>query len=86
MSINPFNKNFAMIITVFVSDSDSNKEALQEEIIDEDEIVEREVDMHVLQRTVKSCCFSNNGLLITKITICQTIPLILIEIIRKNVH
>ena len=46
-----------MILTVFVSDSDSNEEAFQEENREEDES-EAEVDSHVPQGTIKSYCFT----------------------------
>ena len=46
-----------MILTVFVSDSDSNEEAFQEENREEDES-EEEVDRHVPQGTIKSYCFT----------------------------
>ena len=45
-----------MILTIFVSDSDSN-EALQEEDCEEDES-EEEVATHVPQGTIKSYCFT----------------------------
>ena len=44
-----------MILTIFVSDSDSNEEALQEENHQEDES-EKEVATHVPQGTIKSYC------------------------------
>ena len=40
-------KNFIMILTIFVADSDRNEEALQEENCKEDESVEGEVERHV---------------------------------------
>ena len=46
-----------MILTIFVSDSDSNEEAFQEENREEDES-EEEVDRHVPQGTIKSYCFT----------------------------
>ena len=45
-----------MILTIFVSDSDSNEEAFQDENREEDES-EEEVDRHVPQGTIKSYCF-----------------------------
>ena len=47
-----------MILTIFVSDSDSNQEAFQEENREEDESEEEEVDRHVPQGTIKSYCFT----------------------------
>ena len=58
MSTNNFNRNYVIISTILVSDSDSNEEALQEANIEEDESVEGEVDRHVAQGTIKSCCFT----------------------------
>ena len=46
-----------MILTIFVSDSDSNEEAFQEENREEDES-EEEVDRHVPQGTIKLYCFA----------------------------
>ena len=46
-----------MILTVFVSDSDSNEETLQEENRQEDES-EKDVATHVPQGTIKSYCFT----------------------------
>ena len=46
-----------MILTIFVSDSDSNEEAFQEENSEEDES-EEEVDRHVPQGTINSYCFT----------------------------
>ena len=46
-----------MILKVFVSDSDSNEEAFQDENREEDES-EEEVDRHVPQGTIKSYCFT----------------------------
>ena len=46
-----------MILTIFVSDSDSNEEAFQEENREEDES-EEEVDRHVPQGTIKSYFFT----------------------------
>ena len=44
---------------IFFSDSDSNKEALQEENCEEDGSVEGEVGRNVPpQGTIKSCCFT----------------------------
>ena len=40
-------KNFIMILTIFVADSDRNEEALQEENCKEDGSVEGEVERHV---------------------------------------
>ena len=45
-----------MILTNFVSDSDSNEEVYQEENREEDE--SEEVDRHVPQGTIKSYCFT----------------------------
>ena len=45
-----------MILKVFVSDSDSNEEAFQDENREEDES-EEEVDRHVPQGTIKSYFF-----------------------------
>ena len=61
-STNPFN-TFIMILTIFVSDSDSNEEALQGENGEEDGN-EGEVDIHVqtkppLSKVLgKPCCFT----------------------------
>ena len=46
-----------MILTIFVSDSDSNEEAFQEEGREEDENEEK-VDRQVPQGTIKSYCFT----------------------------
>ena len=45
-----------MILTIFVSDSDSNGEALQEENRQED--ASEKVATHVRQGIIKSYCFS----------------------------
>ena len=45
-----------MILTIFVSDSDSNDKTLQEENREEDE--SEEVATHVPQDTIKSYCFT----------------------------
>ena len=72
-----------MILTIFVSDSNSNQEAFQEENREEDES-EEEVGRHVPQGTIKSYCFTYIIFRHTSLTTCQTIPLILIENIRKT--
>ena len=74
-----------MILTVFVSDSDSNEEAFQEENREEDES-EEEVDRHVPQGTIKSYCFTNINISTYQFDYLpsQTIPLILIKNIRKT--
>ena len=46
-----------MILTIFVSDSDNDEEALQEETCEEDES-EEEVATHVRQGTIKSYRFT----------------------------
>ena len=68
-----------MILTTFVSDSDNDEEALQEEICEEDES-EKEVATHVRQGTIKSYCFTLSFFLHQFVSI----PLILIENIRKT--
>ena len=45
-----------MILTIFVSDYDSNQEAFQEENREDES--EEEVDRHVPQGTIKSYCFT----------------------------
>ena len=73
-----------MMLTVFVSGSDSNEEALQEENCEEDESVEGEVERHVPpQGTIRSCCFTFISFSKYHFTTCQTNPLTLIENSRK---
>ena len=81
-SINLCNKNFIIILTVFVSDFDINDEG---ENVDEDEGVEGEVERHVSQRTIKSCCFTSVSILLyTNYTTCQNIPLMPLESVPKT--
>ena len=57
MSTNLSNKIFIKILK-FSPYSDSNEEALQGEVVGEEQIVEGEVERHVPQGAMKPCCLT----------------------------